>query len=275
MAIGVFLKNDPTTFYQRVLDMKNKDPTLKEIVKDTFLHPSSQAYIYYKWQSVFWWYYAFILNSHFVYCVCFSIYATLVFKEICNPEELKENDWKCKWGKSPKAMRGAAKCSWILLIPFTVMLALKLLFHFFQRLWHARRKEYSTLMAKIRGFSNLSSLLGLLTVVAFCLASFREWPSDEPESEITLEAYQYHAVVYGVFLSWLDMMFLWGRATKVGLYVKLLKKVSKTFITSLYAYLPLFIAFALSFFILFPNMGFSENFGHVVLKVGWMNHVTK
>ena len=62
--------------------------------------------------------------------------------------------------------------------------------------------------------------------MAFCLASFREWPSDEPESIITLEAYQYHAVVYGVFLSWLDMMFLWGRATKVGLYVKLLKKVS-------------------------------------------------
>ena len=265
-------KNDPTAFYQRVLDMKNKDPTLKEIVKDTFLHPSSQAYIYYKWQSVFWWYYAFILFSHFVYCICFSVYATLVYKEICNPEILKENEWRCEWGNHPSSgMRWVAKCSWILLIPFTAVLAFKLLIHFFQRLLNARRKEYSTLMAKVRGFSNLSSLIGLLTVVAFVLASFYEWPSDEKDSIITLKPYKYHAVVFGVFLSWLDMMFLWGRATKVGLYVKLLKKVSKTFITSMYAYLPLFIAFALSFFIMFPNMGFSDNFGHVILKVSCAN----
>ena len=262
-------KSDPTVFFERILDMKNKDPTLKDIVKDTFLHPSSQAFIYYKWKNVLWWYYTFILFSHFVYCIFFSIYATTLYKDICNPEIIKECEWKCNWGKASSHLRFTAKLSWTLMIPFTAILTFKQLIHLFQRIWHVRNKEYSTCIAKLRAFSNLSSVTGWLIILAFCLSSFPlfQWPSDKEDSTIQMWPYEYHAVVYGVFLSWLDMMFLWGRATKVGLYVKLLKKVSKTFVTSMYAYLPLFIAFALAFFILFPNMGFSENFGHVVLKV--------
>ena len=272
------LNNDPTAFFQNVLDMKNKDPTLKETVKDTFLHPSSQAFIYYKWRNVVWWYYTFVLCSHMIYCIVFSIYATTIFKDICCPEDLKEKEWNCEWAKASKDIKATAKFSLILMIPFTGVLTFKQLIHFFQRLWHVGNKEYSTWMAKIRAFSNLSAVTGLLTIFTFSLSSFplvTQWPNDEPNKEnssITVHSYQYHAVVYGVFLSWLDMMFLWGRATKVGLYVKLLKKVSKTFIKSMYAYLPLFVAFALAFFILFPNMGFSENFGHVVLKVYEINN---
>ena len=105
-----------------------------------------------------------------------------------------------------------------------------------------------------------------LLVVSFCMASFNEWPIGKPR--IDLPEYKYHVVVYGVFLSWLHMMILWGRATKVGLYVKLLKKVAKTFIYSISAYSPPFLGFAISFYILFPNMQFTENIGFAVLKVG-------
>ena len=262
--------HDPTTFYEKVLDMKNKDPTLNEIVKDTFLHPSSQAYIYYKWCNVVWWYYIFILFAHFVYCIVFSTYATLVFRDICDQDETKRNKWMCKWNIPEKAedstKRQVATICWIMLIPFTGILLLKQISMVVIKIWKFQKKEYSSMRAKIFEVTNLSSIFAYLVILSFCLGSFHEWPSPNKES-ISLQLYQYHVIVYGVFLAWLDMMLLWGKATKVGLYVKLLIKVATTFTSSIYAYLPLFIAFTLSFYILFPNMKFAENLPFVILKV--------
>ena len=268
-----FTEYDPTHFFEKVLDMKDKDPTLHGLVKDTFLHPASQVYIYYKWCSVLWWYYTFILVSHLVYSLVFSVYAVLVFKDICPPpEDLRQKDkWECDWGKAVKEEKvsntkiAMAEMSWLLLIPFTIILVIKQITHFAQRVWNFRKKEYSSWIARVGAFMDLSAFFGWLLVISFCMGSFNEWPIGKPK--IDLPEYKYHVVVYGVFLSWLHMMILWGRATKVGLYVKLLKKVAKTFIYSISAYSPLFLGFALSFYILFPNMQFTENIGFAVLKV--------
>ena len=262
-----FTISDPTHFFEKVLDMKDKDPTLHGLVKDTFLHPASQVYIYYKWCSVLWWYYTFIIFSHFVYSVVFSVYAVTVFKDICQPpEELKDKDsWECHWKDSDKTTRTVAEISWLLLIPFTIILVIKQITHLAQRVWSFRKKEYSSWMARVGAFCDMSAFFEWMLVISFCLASFNELPFGK--DKIYLPEYKYHIVVYGVFFSWLHMMILWGRATKVGLYVKLLWKVAKTFMSSIGAYLPLFLGFSLSFYILFPNMQFTENIGFAVLKV--------
>ncbi|CAB4057153.1 unnamed protein product [Lepeophtheirus salmonis] len=54
------------------------------------LHPLAEAFLHIKWNQIKWLYYIFILFSHFIYSVTYSLYAILVYKSLCSPKD----NWK-------------------------------------------------------------------------------------------------------------------------------------------------------------------------------------
>ena len=248
--------NDPTTFLMNVLDTKKKkDPALNSVVNDIFMHPASQAYVYYKWSNVELLYYICILFSHFVYSVVFSVYAVLVYKDICKPGGVFErgtNDCTSHWNQEENWLkRRIVLTCWMMLMVFTGIFI---------------TKELTVLLnRKYRNKSRSQTVLSWLVILLFALASFHE--NTFGDRKVTLKDYQYHASAYGVFTTWLLMMLLLGRATKVGLYVKLFRRVAHTFFLSFAAYTCIIIAFVLSFYILFPQHDFTDTLPNALLKV--------
>ena len=98
--------------------------------------------------------------------------------------------------------------------------------------------------------TNLQNLLPLFVIISFFLISFHDNPFNEV---ITLSRYQYEMAAMGVFSTWLLQTVLMQNTPTVGLYIEMLKKVSRTFISFFLAYSFLFSAFALSFYILYPG----------------------
>ena len=65
--------------------------------------------------------------------------------------------------------------------------------------------------------------------------------------------WQHHIAAIGIFLTWLELMMLVGRFPMFGLYVQMFTTVAVNFAKFLIAYFCLFVAFSLTFSVLFPN----------------------
>ena len=98
--------------------------------------------------------------------------------------------------------------------------------------------------------TNLSNILPIFLIVSFGFISFHSSPFD---GDIVVKRYQYEVATFGVFITWFEMTILMQNMPKFGLYIEMLRKVTMTFIKFVMAYVCLFIAFAISFYILFPS----------------------
>jgi hypothetical protein len=97
------------------------------------------------------------------------------------------------------------------------------------------------------------------------MISFHEDPINQ---EFKLERYQYHMAALGVFFTWLYQTILMKNTPKFGLYIEMLVKVLITFINFVLAYVFLLLAFAISFYILFPDYpAFDHNLLAAFVKV--------
>ncbi|XP_040577124.1 uncharacterized protein [Lepeophtheirus salmonis] len=203
------------------------------------LHPLAEAFLHIKWNQIKWLYYIFILFSHFIYSVTYSLYAILVYKSLCSPKD----NWKegiflsheCSFDNSNPRVQ-LAITSWIFLVIFNILYILK--------------ETTKCIHLGYRYLREYESLLNVFIIIIFLLISFHSDPFSET---IVLSAWQYHAAGFGVFSTWLFLMFLIGKVPRFGKYVEMFKTVSKTFLDFLIAYVFLFVAFVLTFYLLIPS----------------------
>ena len=281
------VKTDPTAFFMSILDLKknNDDPNFHNAVKNIFMHPSTQAYVFFKWSNAKWLYYSLVLFSHLMYSLIYSFYAVMIYKYICTPgpQEVKtfdnfmevlSSETTCNIDSNHEAFDGSSTLAvicWLLLIPFTCVFVVSELTKVGQKLSNLKTPNVSTFLNTLWNyFTDLESLLSWLLIYSFCTISFHQNPFSVLAGSGTFQVarYQYHASAYGVFITWLLLMLMIGRATELGLYVGMLKTVTKTLTKVLSAYISLIIAFVLSFFILLDEQHtFATSFSTMIIKV--------
>ena len=288
------IKNDPTVFFMNILDLKknNDDPNFQTSIRNIFLHPATQAYIYFRWFKAKWLYYTMVLLAHFLYSILLSTYGVLVYKDICKPEPdpfenwidgfktlsrettctvIDENENIDHWTETLIAI-----ACWVMLIPFNCVFVVKELTKVGQQL--SNLKSYnvgSFLKALLNYITDAESFLSWLIIYSFFIVGFHEFAleflttySTQATNNFNVARYQYHVCAYGLFMTWLLMMLMIGRSTELGLYVGMLKTVSKTFMSVLSSYICLVLAFVLSFFILFNDQHtFADSFPTMIIKV--------
>ena len=283
------IKNDPTTFFMSILNLKknNNDPAFQSTVKHIFKHPSTKAYVYYKWFKARWMFYTLILFSHLMYSVLLSTYSVLLYKEICKPEPSPDglSNFDKLWVEKPcrlKEDKGSpqeendftdfslnvevALSCWIILIPFTFIFIIKELTKVGQNLSAMKKTHFQPFLKQILHIVDAESFLSWMIICCFCIISFHENPYDKKEFQI--KRYQYHVSAYGVFMTWLLMLLMIGRATELGIYVGMLKTVTITFMKFFAAYIFLILSFVLSFFILLEGQHtFANSFPTMIIKV--------
>ena len=147
-----------------------------------------------------------------------------------------------------------AIASWLLLIIFSIIFIVREA----AKCYHGWKK-YAT--------NPINSIPAFL-IISFGFISFHDNPFS---GKIILMRYQYHVACFGVFFTWVYQTIQMQNMPKFGLYIQMLKKVSRTFFTFLLAYSFLFSAFAISFYILFPGApSFDVNIGAAFIKVSYL-----
>ncbi|KAJ8985951.1 hypothetical protein NQ317_010709 [Molorchus minor] len=79
--------------------------------------------------------------------------------------------------------------------------------------------------------------------------------------------WQHHVAAMSIFLSWVELMMIVGRFPIFGLYIQMFTTVSVNFGKFMLAYFWLFVAFALSFGVIFANYIAFKDLKWVLLKV--------
>ena len=263
------------------------DKTIAKSTKDIFQHPVSQVYIHQKWADVKWFYYILVMLTHFIYSVTYSTFALLNFRWLCEPSmdsiwnnNVQPTIWtsiklgmsaifshnvKCVpqdvWGGNAIGTQvgGLPKPGyftlliWVLLTILTVTLAFR---------------EISRLLVfRWQFFKSSSTYLTLVTIMSFTGMSYSHNAFDAP---MRFAWYQYHAAVIGTWCTWMEMMCLIGRTPRFGVYFEMLHRVSKTFANMFLAYGFIFVAFAVSFYLLFPgHYDFQSDLFASLIKVCW------
>ena len=85
---------------------------------------------------------------------------------------------------------------------------------------------------------------------------------------IFVKRYQHHAAAWGVFAAWIQMLLYMERTPRFGVFIHLLRKVSKTILNLFLSYSSLLVAFTLTFYLLFPShYAFNNDLPSVFVKV--------
>ena len=185
-------------------------------------HPLSEAFLHLKWKKIQYMHVAFIIFTHFMYSLVYSIYTLLVFVTLCRPESydtIIDMRWNittkipCKYHPSSEMSVAeyrnravVAQVSWAFLILFTLMYVVNVSIKIFTNL-----KNY---------FRKWDSYIDLILILSFPLISFHQNPFEEVFS---MTLWQFHMAAAGSFLSWLQMMFLIGKLPKFGKYVQMFR----------------------------------------------------
>ena len=80
--------------------------------------------------------------------------------------------------------------------------------------------------------------------------------------------YHYHAAAFGTLCTWLELVLLLSNIPVFGPYVEMMKRVTSSILKLFAGYFFIFVAFATSFYLLFPShFEYQSNLVMVVLKV--------
>jgi len=215
-------------------------------------HPLSEAFLYLKWNQVKYLYIVFIVSTHFIFSVVFTLYALLVYSSLCQPVDDVPKEPGQRWNifhsyiNCTASMRDASKATevnevaitaWIFLIIFLVIYVLK--------------EALKFISSPARYFQQLESYHDLL-IIATTLSIV--WLNPLLQTgELYVGRWQYHAASIGCFSTWLYMMFLIGRVPRFGKYVQMFRTVSMSVLNFMIAYIFLIFAFASAFMVLFPQ----------------------
>ena len=236
-------------------------------------HPVTKMYIRKRWAEAKWIFYFVIMFMHFVYASTFTVYATLVYHDICplsqdenyysteNVNLFEPSTWvfwneidctyltrnvtnnstgEVDWQFTNHA--NVAIVAWICLIIFTVIVCIRELFDFIDQKW----QNFLEIDTNIHIF--------MVVMVGTCL-----WHSNPFDGEMKVRKFQHHAAVWGMFATWLQMSLYMERLPGYGIYLLMLRKVAKTFIKLFWAYLSLLAAFGFTFYLVFPSQYYFQN----------------
>ena len=181
------------------------------------IHPLSEAFLHLKWKKIQYLHVAFIIFTHFMYSLVYTIYALTVFVNLCRPgsyDDIIETDTRWDIGSEitckyhPSRMKTVmAQVSWVFLIMFTLIYVVNVSIKIF-----TNPKNY---------FSKWYSYIDLILIVSFPLISFHQDPF--PLDVFHMRLWQFHVAAIGSFLTWLQMMLLIGKLPKFGKYVQMLR----------------------------------------------------
>ncbi|KAJ8925765.1 hypothetical protein NQ315_009613 [Exocentrus adspersus] len=208
--------------------------------KDVLKHPLCETFLFLKWRRIRK-FFLFSLFYHSMFVFLFTIYIIGVYLKDC-----------------PSAKSVTAFC-WVpnyvknigyILICLNILLLGKELFQIAHS-WITYLKEWE------------NWLQWTIIISVFCCVQ------PVPNMDVKQDVYewQHHVAAISIFLAWVELMMIVGRFPIFGLYIQMFTTVSVNFGKFMIAYTCLFVAFALSFGVIFANYPSFDDLKWVLLKV--------
>ena len=258
---------------EAVADRLDVDEGTNKPIKKILQHPVTQMYMHVKWASVKGFYYILVMLFHLIYSVIYTGYTIINFRILCEPKDQFNREWHsfdvtgffhylfmddviCVHHENFKTTHEAtfyhmienvyphygksAKLLWILLPFFTGILIL--------------REITKIISAKLKYFTNPDNYLVMIIVCSFFLCMHHKLCFySSCSKDYHLRWYQYHAAAIGTWATWMEMMLLTGKTPRFGVYVEMIRRVTRSIVHLLVAYMFIFVAFTTSFYLLFPS----------------------
>ncbi|PSN45985.1 Transient receptor potential channel pyrexia [Blattella germanica] len=199
-------------------------------------HPLCETFLFLKWKRIR----KFFLLSLFFHTIFVLLYSAFVIGIYPNCQTINETKteelelWRTETCRIQMIM--AIDMIGYALLGFNLLLIAKELFQMAHS-WSGY----------ISHWENWLQWLIIISVFP-CVLPHRKSSDDQ----IEVLKWQHHIAAIGIFLTWLELMVLIGRFPIFGLYVQMFTTVAMNFAKFLFAYSCLFVAFSLSFGVLFP-----------------------
>ena len=198
-------------------------------------HPLCETFLFLKWKRIRK-FFLFSLFFHAIFVLLYSTYMVGVYLKDCparNETEFKENVSDKETCHIPVIVMIMGYA----LIGFNMLLIAKEVFQMAHS-W----------AGYITHWENWLQWLIILSVFPCVLPHHHQ-----NNVQVDVLTWQHHIAAVGIFLTWVELMMLVGRFPIFGLYVQMFTTVAVNFAKFLLAYSCLFVAFSLSFGVLFPN----------------------
>lgn len=208
----------------------------KEILK----HPLSETFLFLKWQRIRK-FFLFSLIYHQLFVTLFTIYVIEVFLKNCPSFRSTSNVCFV-----PNYIKNIAH----IILCFNIIFMAKELFQIAHS-WRSYIKQWE------------NWLQWTIIITVFCSVQ----PKPNMNIREDVHDWQHHIAALSIFLTWLELMMIVGRFPIFGLYIQMFTRVFVNFLKFMVAYFCLFIAFSLSFGVIFANYPAFKDLKWVLLKV--------
>ena len=207
-------------------------------------HPLTQAYLFKKFKQVKWIFY-FLMVSHFVFSVVFSIYCGLLFSFSCRPDP-KETE------NERKVIFTTIDCEMEKLTPsISSLIIFCWLFNFFGVIMYFLRELFRFISDKSEYFMKLESWRNIFIIISVVMLGHNGHEVLKDDFKLKLFRWQYHLAAISSLVIWFEMMHLVGRLPMFGKYVQMFRSVSWTLLRFFFPFVFIVIGFMMSFMILF------------------------
>ena len=209
-------------------------------------HPLCETFLFLKWKRIRKFFLLSLL-FHAIFVLLYSGYMVGVFLKNCpvtvaNATETSEKDM-C-------SIPTVVKVTGYFLLAFNMLLIAKELFQMAHS-WAGYVSQWE-------------NWLQWLIIISVFLCVLHHYSVGDVSQDVL--AWQHHVAAISIFLTWLELMMLVGRFPIFGLYVQMFTTVAVNFAKFLLAYSCLFVAFSLSFGVLFPNYKSFRNVAWGLMK---------
>jgi len=228
--------NDMTLFLELVAS------PFKEYVE----HPLCQSFLHLKFYQVKWFFIVFVLASHLIFSVVYSVYAGILFGYFCAQDEkdTRTERWnltlpfKCKMPNTRYNMHmmNCASAAWIFLVIFNAIYLLREVIKFL-----SDKKNY---------FLRWDAYRNIFLILSVFLICFQGQPTFQ---NYELIRWQFHVAVFSCLFLWVEMTFLVGKLPRFGKHVQMFRSVTLKMMEFSVAYGCLAVGFMMAFMILFSS----------------------
>lgn len=203
-------------------------------------HPLSETFLFLKWERIRK-FFLFSMIYHQIFVSLYTLYIIDVFLKNC---PYSRSVGQICW--VPNSIRNIG----YVIIFFNMVFLAKEMFQIAHS-WRTYIKQWE------------NWLQWLIIITVFCCVQ------PKPNMNIREDVYdwQHHVAAISIFLTWLELMMIVGRFPIFGLYIQMFTRVFINFVKFMVAYFGLFIAFALSFGVIFANYPAFIDLKWVLVKV--------
>ncbi|CAG9860777.1 unnamed protein product [Phyllotreta striolata] len=208
----------------------------KEILK----HPLSETFLFLKWKTIRK-FFIFSLFYHSLFVCLFTCYIIGVFLRNCkSSKSLHDPCW----------VSDSTKLIGYVLLILNLLLLSKELFQIAHS-WTTYLRQWE------------NGLQWLIILGVFCCVQ----PTRNMNIQQDVDSWQHHVAAVSIFITWVELMIIVGRFPTFGLYIQMFTTVAINFAKIMLAFFCLFLAYALSFGVIFTNYPAFIDLKWVLLKV--------